>query len=180
MTARIAPVDPAAAEGRTRELLDTVKAKFGMVPNLLKTMAHSPAVLEAYMNLSGTLSRGVLPAPVREQIALAVSQANGCEYCLSAHTLTAKMAGLKPDQVIAARQGKAQDLKSQAVLNLALNVVERRGSVSDQQFNDARAAGLTAAEISEVVGNVALMTLTNYYNQLNQTDVDFSKVSLSV
>jgi len=180
MTARIAPVDHATAEGRTKELLDTVKAKFGMVPNLLKTMAHSPAVLEAYLNLSGILSHGVLPAAVREQIALAVSQANGCEYCLAAHSLTGKMAGLKPDQIVAARQGKSQDTKSQAILNLALNIVERRGSISDEQFNDARGAGLSDAEISEVVANVTVMILTNYYNQLNHTDVDFPKVPLNV
>jgi uncharacterized peroxidase-related enzyme len=180
MSPRINPVDVTQAEGKAKELLQTVKAKYGMIPNLLKTMVHSPAVLEAYLALGGALSHGVLSAQSRERIALAVSQVNCCEYCLSAHSLTGKMSGLTPAEIRDARQGKAQDLKSQAMLNLALNLIERRGDVSDEQLNDARVAGLSDAEISEVVGNVAAMTLTNYYNQLAHTDVDFPKVSVAL
>ena len=91
MTARIQPLDPAQAEGQTQALFAAVKAKMGKVPNMMKTMAHSPAVLEGYLGLSGALAHGVLPSQTREQLALAVGQANGCEYCVSAHTLTGKL-----------------------------------------------------------------------------------------
>src|SRR5262249_28893778 len=104
---RIRPIDPAQVEGHTQELLNAVKAKMGKVPNLIKTLAHSPGVLEGYLGLSNALGKGVLPAAVREQLALTIGQFNGCEYCLSAHTLGAKYAGLTPDQVIAARKGEA-------------------------------------------------------------------------
>lgn len=180
MTSRIATVDAGTAQGKAQELLTVVKAKFGKAPNMMKTMAHSPAVLEGYLALAGALSKGVLPATVREQIALAVSQVNECEYCLSAHSLTGKLAGLTPDQITDARRGKASDPKIQAVLNLASNILERRGHVSDEEFGDAKQAGLTDAEINEVVANVALMNLTNYYNSVVATEVDFPRVSLSV
>src|SRR6185312_10617136 len=111
MTSRINPVDPAVAEGRTQELFAAVKAKTGGVPNMMKTMAHSPALLEGYLAFSGALSKGALPEIERQQIALAVSQANGCEYCLSAHTLLGRHAGLSPEQVLAARRGEADDLR---------------------------------------------------------------------
>ncbi len=177
MASRITPVDPTQAEGHAKELLSVVKQKLGMVPNALKTMARSPAVLEGYLGFTGALGKGTLRAKDRERIALVVSQTNGCEYCLSGHSLTGKMAGLNPEQIRAAREGKADDGKSQALLNLTQNLLERRGNVSDEQLAEARQAGLTDAELVEVVGNVAVMTLTNFLNQLAHTDVDFPYVS---
>jgi uncharacterized peroxidase-related enzyme len=177
MTARITQVDYATSQGPAKELLDAVKGKMGMVPNLMKTMAVAPPVLEGYLGLNGALKKGVLTAALREQIALAVSQANGCEYCLSAHSLTGKMAGLKPDEILDARRGKAHEPKAQAALTLAQNMVERRGNVSDEQMAAARQGGLTDAEIVEVVGNVVVMTFTNYMNNVAHTVLDFPKVS---
>ena len=180
MSTRIAPVDPATTEGQTKELLNVVKAKFGTVPNAIRTMAHSAAALEGYTSLNGALAKGVLPKAVREQIALTVSQANGCEYCLAAHSLTGKFAGLQPDQIVAARRGKSNDAKAQAVLSLTQNILERRGNVSDEQLAAARAAGLSDAELVEVVANVTVMTFTNFLNNVAHTDVDFPKVPATV
>ena len=180
MTTRISPVNPAVAEGHAKELFSVVKSKFGTVPNALKTMGHAPSVLEGYLSLSSALSKGVLPASTREQIALVVSQINGCEYCLSAHSLTGKLAGLQPDQILAARRGVANDEKAQAALTLSQHIVERRGNVTDEQLAAARSAGLSDAELVEVVGNVTVMTLTNYLNNVARTDVDFPKVPVNL
>lgn len=180
MSNRITTVDPGTAQGQTKELLSTVKAKFGSVPNALKTMANSSAALEGYMSLSGALNKGVLPAPTREQIALTVSQANGCEYCLAAHSVTGKLVGLQPDQIVAARRGKGTDPKSEAVLALTQNILERKGKVSDEQLAEARAAGISDAELVEIVGNVAVMTFTNFLNNVAQTNVDFPRVAATV
>lgn len=172
---RIPAIDPAAATGASVPLLAAVKAKLGVVPNLMRTFAQSPAVLEAYLGFSSTLAKGVLPAPVREQLALAVGEANGCEYCLSAHTLMGKGAGLTPDAILAARHGEAADPKVTALLRFANDVVTARGRVSDEQLAAARAAGATDAELVEVVAHVALNTLTNYTNNVAQTVVDFPR-----
>jgi uncharacterized peroxidase-related enzyme len=180
MTARIAPFDSAHADEPTQQLFSAVKARLGKVPNMMKTMAHSPALLEGYLAFSGALNKGVLHEVVRQQIALFVSQQNDCEYCLSAHTLIGRHAGLSREQVLLARQGQAQDGKQQAVLNLVQNILDWHGDVSNEQFAAARAAGLTDAEIGEVVGHVALTTLTNYFNQLTQADVDFPRVSANL
>ncbi|HWB07998.1 MAG TPA: carboxymuconolactone decarboxylase family protein [Pirellulales bacterium] len=180
MTSGLSAVNPAESEGKASALLAGVKAKMGVVPNMMKTMAHSPAVLEGYLAFSGALAKGVLPAVVREQLALVVSQANGCEYCVSAHTLFAGRAGLSPEQISWAREGVSNDPKTQAVLSLALSIMEARGEVSDEQLEDAREAGLSDAEIAEVVGHVALSTLTNYFNNLAHTEVDFPRVAVNV
>lgn len=180
MATRISPVDPATVEGKARDLLSAVKSKYGMIPNSIKTMANSPAALDGYLAFSGALSKGVLPARQREQVALAVSQHNGCEYCLSGRSITGKVAGLQPEQIVAARRGKGIDAKSQAILNLTQNILERRGNVSDEQLAAARAAGLTDAELVEVVGTVAMVTMTNFLNNVARPDVDFPKVTVAL
>ncbi len=172
---RIPAIDPAAATGASLPLFTAVKSKLGAVPNLMRTFAQSPAVLEAYLGFSATLTKGVLPAPVREQLALAIGEANGCEYCLSAHTLLGKGAGLTPDAILAARNGAAADPKAAALLRFANEVVTSRGRVSDDQLAAARAAGVTDAELVEVVAHVAVNTLTNYMNNVAQTVVDFPR-----
>ncbi len=70
---RLQAVAPEAATGKTKELLDALQTKYGRVPNLPRTMANSPAVLETYIGF-GALDEGALPAALREQIALATQQ----------------------------------------------------------------------------------------------------------
>ena len=79
MSTRIAPIDPASAQGKARELLSAVQSKLGMTPNLMRTLAQSPAALEGYLSLNNALAKGTLPAAVREQLALAVAQQNRCD-----------------------------------------------------------------------------------------------------
>src|SRR5436190_17830422 len=83
--ARFEVIRPESATGRARELLDAVNAQLGMVPNMMRAMANAPAVLDGYLRLSGALAEGTLPARTREQLALAVGEANGCAYCVAAH-----------------------------------------------------------------------------------------------
>ncbi len=172
---RIPAIDPANATGASVPLFAAVKAKLGIVPNLMRTFAQSPSVLEAYLGFSGTLAKGSLPLRTREQLALAIGETNGCEYCVSAHSLSSKGAGLTPEAVIAARQGEAADPKAAAILAFANEVVATRGKVSDEQVAAARAAGVTDAELVEIVGQVALNVLTNYMNNVAQTVVDFPR-----
>ena len=83
---RFNPLSLDNAQGKAAELLGAVKGKFGKVPNILGTMAQSPAVLDAYLAFSKSLGAGRLSAVQREQIALAVAGASSCDYCAAAHT----------------------------------------------------------------------------------------------
>ena len=179
MTARLKPVDPATATGKAKELLDAVQAKMGMTPNMMKTLANAPAALEAYLAFSGALGGGQLDARLREQIALAVGEANRCEYCLSAHTLIGKMVGLNETEVAAARQSTSSDPKTEAALHFAHQVVANRGEVTDEDVRRVREAGYTEGEVAEIVANVALNIFTNYFNHVSQPAVDFPKIALA-
>src|SRR5262245_976639 len=172
---RITQIDPETASDRARTLLDAVKGKLGLVPNMTRAMANSPAVLDGYLQFSGALSKGKLSVKVREQLSLAVAQANGCEYCLAAHSTIGKMVGLTAEQIRDSRLGGAIDPKADALIRFALEVLQARGRVSDAALAEVREAGFDDGTIAEVVAHVALDVFTNYFNNVAQTDVDFPK-----
>jgi uncharacterized peroxidase-related enzyme len=173
---RLHQTDPAQATGQTKQLFDAVQTRMGKVPNLVRVFGNSPAALEAYVNFSGALTRGVLSAKLREQLALAISEINGCGYCLSAHTLSSARVGLGPDDIVAARRASAVNDKSDAALKFARAVVLARGHIADADLRAARSAGLNDAEIVEIIQHVALNTLTNFTNNVAQTVLDFPEV----
>ncbi len=173
---RIPQLDPATATGKTRQLLDTVQQKLGVVPNLMKVLSNAPAALEGYLQFSGALAGGVLPARLREQIAIAVAQANGCDYCLSAHTFIGGKLGLASVDLDRARRAEGITSRESAVLELAVAIVEARGQIGDDSLAAARSAGLTDAEIVEITAQVGLNLLTNYVNHVANTIVDFPEV----
>jgi uncharacterized peroxidase-related enzyme len=172
---RITPVDPRTAQGKAKDLLDAVKSKLGIVPNMTRAMAASPAVLEAYLSFSGAPGHGVLPPKVREQLALDVGEVNRCDYCLSAHSLLGKRAGLSDQDIVDSRRGTSADTKAEALLRFARAMVEKRGLVDDADVAAVRAAGYGDAEVAEVVAHVALNVFTNYFNNVAGTTVDFPK-----
>jgi uncharacterized peroxidase-related enzyme len=178
---RIQSVNPQTAQGRARELLDAVNAKLGLVPNMTRLMAVSPPVLEAYLGFIGALGHGVLPARVREQLALDIGEANHCDYCVSAHCALGKRAGLNDQDILDSRRGASADPKEDVLLRFARTVLEKRGVVEDADIAAVREAGYGDAEIAEVVAHVGLNTFTNYFNHVAGTTIDFPKApALSV
>ncbi len=172
---RLAVVDPATA-GDAKPILDAVQSQLGIIPNLFKVAANSPAALSGLVQLSGALGNGSLDARLREQIALTVAQQNGSDYCLSAHSAIGAQAGLLNDDISRARAGDATDSKTDALLTLAREIVRERGDVGADAVARAKAAGATDGEIVEVVANVALNVYTNYLNVLADTEIDFPVV----
>ena len=177
---RLSTIDPEAATGKQRDLLDALQKQLGRVPNMFRTMAQSPAVLEGYLALSRALAGGRLDARLRQQLAIATAQANECTYCLSAHTAIGKQVGLTPDEAAAARGASATNPRADAALKFARLVLERRGEVADEDVTAIRRAGFTEGEVAEIITHVALNIFTNYFNKAAEVEVDFPKVSLAM
>ena len=57
-----------------------MQRKLGFVPNLMSTLAVSPATLDAYLSFNDRLSHGILSPKLREQLALTVAYSDSCEY----------------------------------------------------------------------------------------------------
>ncbi len=173
---RLKAIETAEAEPKAKALLESVQKKMGMTPNLMRTMANSPPVLEAYVGFRNALETGVLSPKLREQIALTVGESNGCQYCLAGHTALGKMVGLSDEEIADSRRADAPDRKTEAVLQFARKVVSERGWVSDDDVATVRAAGTSDAEIAEVVAHVAVNIFSNYFNHVAGTEVDFPDV----
>lgn len=176
--ARIQTIHRQTASAEVNVTLDTVKAKLGKVPNLIATLAQAPVALNAYLSLSEGVSKGRLTAKQRESLALAIGQANSCQYCLSAHSLIAKGVGLDNETVQAARKAEAADAVTDSLLKLAAKIVQQRGILADAEIAEAHAAGVDDGLILEVIAHVALNTLTNYTNHIAQTEIDFPVVTV--
>lgn len=174
---RLATVDPTAAEPPARVLLNKVDRALGTTPNMMRAMAVSPAVLDAYLAFSGALSKGRLPAGVQEQIALVAAVENDCGYCLAAHTVLGERAGVSADDLVAGRDARASDPKVEAALRFTRAVIASKGFVSDEDLKLVREAGYGDGEIGEIIAAVALNTFTNYFNSVGQTELDFPAVA---
>jgi uncharacterized peroxidase-related enzyme len=174
---RLQTIDHTTATGKAKELLDGVKAKLGIVPNMTRVMVNSPAVLEGYLSFNGALAGGHLDPKIREQIALIIAQENHCNYCLSAHTAIGKMVGLSQDQTVASRAGDGGSAKATAALKFAKKVLDTKGEITESDLAEVRAAGLNDGDAAEIIAHVALNVFTNYFNVATEVEVDFPKVS---
>jgi len=172
------PTSIETAPAASQPLLQAVKKQLGMAPNVFRLTSNSPAALEGYVGLLGALGKGKLPAPTRERVALAVAEANGCDYCLSAHTYLGKnLAHLDDAEMTANRSGASNDPFADAAVRFAAKVVQARGHVSDDDVRAVKAAGYDDAQVIEIVQHVALNTWTNYVNSVAETEIDFPVVT---
>ena len=176
----ISPLPKTDANPQVKEKLENIEEAFGMLPNIIGVMARSEATLDMYMSMEGGLDSGELSKPQREMIALAVSQANECRYCVSAHTEFCSGLGLDTTDIIKSRLCEADNPKDQAMLDLAVSIVENRGQVSEEQVGEAREAGLTDSLILEVFSNTIFVIMGNYINHLARIDIDFPVCALDL
>jgi uncharacterized peroxidase-related enzyme len=176
---RIEALSPENASELSRELLEEVRKQLGVIPNLFKVLAHSPAALSFYMGQTAALAGGVLDRKLREQLAVRTAGLNHCDYCASAHTYLGQRAGIPQTELAQNLEGAASDPKTQAALDFARIVVEQRGTVDDVALKEVRNAGFSEAEIVEILAHVGMNIFTNYVNHIAQTELDFPRVATS-
>jgi uncharacterized peroxidase-related enzyme len=173
---RMTPIDPDAATGRAKELLDAVQAALGMTPNMARTMARNPAVLQGWFALNGALGATLSPG-INQQIAIAVAEANECIYCLSGHTAFGRLVGVDDHELALSRAGESSDPKVAGALGFARTVNAKRGAVNDDDLARIRAAGWDDADIAAIVAHVGLNVFTNYFNLVTRPVVDFPEIA---
>jgi len=176
---RLKTLEKSQADPKSQAIMSELESK-KMLLNIFRGMANSPAVLDAFLKFSGALQQGKLDAKIRHAIALTVAQCNSTGYCLAAHTVLGKGAGLDDAAIRDARLGKSADRKTNAAVKLAGQLLASHGGVSDADAAAARSAGLDDGDIAEVIANVALNLFTNYFNNFNQSEVDFPKVPVDI
>ena len=167
----------ANATGRTAELFAAIKSKLGKVPNAYDAIgSNSPVALDALLKFDAALAETSLSKQEIEVVKLAVSEVAGCDYCLAAHTLMGKMAGLAPEAVLAARRGSATaNPELDALSTFVRRVVGSTGTVPPDVVAAFKAAGYTDAQVVDTIFAISSITFTNLVNRVNDTVLDFPK-----
>lgn len=169
---RVSPVTPEQAGPEVKEIYNHLSRSMGKVLNIFQNLGNSPAALTGFLAFNDALNRTSLSPQLREKIALAVAQANECNYCLSAHTLGGKHSGISNEDIILARKGESSDKKTQAILKFVKLVVQNRGKVTDDQVAQLKSAGISDKELTEIILAINVNIFTNYFNLVTGTELD--------
>ena len=173
---RLAIPDRDDVPAASKPILDAVHKQLGVIPNMFRLIAQSPASLQGFTSNNGALTK-TLDVKTRERIALAVAQVNGCDYCLSAHSyLGLNLAKITRDEVALNRKGESGDAKANAAVHFAAQVVRERGHIADADIKAVRDAGYSDGQIVEIIAVVAENIFTNLLNVVAETDIDFPPV----
>lgn len=178
MMPRTQALKPEQVPADSKPTLDTFTRMLGFTPNMLATFAQSPIAFNAWATFRSSLNK-VLDVKTREIISLAVSEVNGCNYCLAVHSYAASMAKLPADEIILARKGHAIDPKKDAAVQFARKIIETRGQVGESDLETVRQAGYTDANVMEIVALVAMYSLTNFFNNVFDPEKDYPAVPLA-
>jgi uncharacterized peroxidase-related enzyme len=174
---RATALSPEQVPAASQPTLEAFARNIGFTPNMMATFAASPIAFNAWAGLLGALGKA-LDVKTRDSIGLAVSEVNGCDYCLTVHSFTAEhMARLPADEIILARKGEASDPKRDAAVRFARKVIETRGKVADADVKAVLDAGYTEANVMEIVALVAMYSLTNFFNNVFDPEQDFPPVA---
>lgn len=153
-------------------IFDNLKKAVGFVPNLYAYYAKNETALGDYLTLQNR--KTTLKAKEKEVINLVVSQYNGCNYCLAAHTQIGKMNGFTEDQILEIRTGNASfDSKLDALAKFVLNTVKNKGRASEEVKEQLFDAGYTEANLIDVVIVIGDKTISNLIHNLADFEIDF-------
>lgn len=168
-------IDPATANEAQKEILDKAVKAVGFLPNMYANMVNAPAVLSTYLHGYGLFrsESGLTPAE-QEVVFLAVSQVNGCTYCMAAHSMIAdKKSGVPADVLQAIRAGQPiPDDRLAALHELTTEMVSTQGRPGPSTVQTFLRAGFQEKDVLYIVLAIAVKTLSNYSNHAFATPVD--------
>ena len=149
------------APEEVKDVLQTVKdANGGYIPNLIGLLANAPTALETYRTVGEINRRNSLTPTEREVVQITAAVTNGCAFCVAGHTaFSIKQIQMTP-----------QLLDTLAKFTIA--VINTKGAVGDEAYNDFLEAGYTAQNALDVILGVSLASLCNYANNLAQTPIN--------
>ncbi|TCK33281.1 putative peroxidase-related enzyme [Paraburkholderia sp. BL8N3] len=176
MTRIAIPSPEETARSSLQPLFHFVSKRFGFIPDIYRILSVSPQALVGFTEMQAALAR-TLDVRTRERIALAVSEINGCRYCVSAHSyLGHHFAKLVPEEIALNRLGRSFDPKAEAAVRFAREVAMQRGRVEPEDLATVREAGYSDAQIIEIVALVAQFLLTILLANVFDVKPDFPNV----
>ncbi len=162
--------DENTAPTGAREPLAQTRKAFGMLPAPLTRYASSPLMLGAALSGLDAFEKSSLQPLEREVLAMTMGRLNGCKFCLDFHRRALKLLQSPAELVAALEAGEPlPEARLEALRRFVLALIEDRGDVSANVWNDFRAAGFTHQQALEVLTGVSVYTLTTLANRLTET-----------
>lgn len=163
------------ADDKARPLLEQANEALGFVPNMYEGMAKAPGVLDTYLHGYERFREdsGFAP-PEQEVVFLTISRLNGCGYCMSAHSMLADKMSQVPAEVLEAirHDQPIPDERLAALSTFTQVMFETRGMPGEADVEAFLAAGFEERHVLQIVLALAVKTLSNYANHVNQPPVD--------
>ncbi|GAY11101.1 peroxidase-related enzyme [Pseudonocardia sp. N23] len=149
-----------------RERIGAIAEKSGFVPNVFSGLARRPRELRAFLDYHDALmdSDDGLSKAERELVVVATSGANSCTYCVVAHGAILRIRMKDPeiaDRVATNPYGVELSPRERAIVDLALLIATESATLSEDDLDDARDAGLSDDEIWDVGAITALFAMSN-------------------
>jgi uncharacterized peroxidase-related enzyme len=154
----------------SKEILAKTKEQNGVISNLFKYMAGSPAALEGYSDLSKTFFAKTSFTPGEQNlILLASSVVNQCQYCIAAHTRGAKQNGIPSKNINEIRkQLPVTDKKLNALVTFTEKITVNRGHLEASDLDAFYNAGFSPEQVMDIIVGVSLKTMSNYINHVTE------------
>src|SRR5882757_4469706 len=160
----------------SRPLLQTIAqaSPTGRPLNVHAQMAHSPAVLAAYLSLRNvTAEYGTLDPRVSWALNLATAGTVGNDYMIGIASRFARMNGWNEPQIAALRTGTLTgDTNIDALTRVVREAAANSGNVTDGAWQAARESGWSDAQLAEAFAYLGLTVFTGYFLNYAQTDPD--------
>ncbi|MCF6239493.1 MAG: peroxidase-related enzyme [Candidatus Marinimicrobia bacterium] len=173
---RIATINEQNASEQVSAIFSEIEQAFGRVPNLFRTYAYHPPLLQAnWHKVKRVMMEGTLSRKTKEAIAVLVSKDNGCKYCVAAHEGALNAIGVSPEevQIIENDLNRADfNQKEMALIKLARKANSEPLRGTDDEFAELRQLEASDTEIVEALGVMELFTAFNKFLDILQVEID--------
>jgi uncharacterized peroxidase-related enzyme len=159
-------LSPAELDEAMQAYFAKCQEKLGFIPNVLRAYSFDLAKLKAFVAMSDDLmlAKSGLSKIEREMIAVVVSSANHCHYCLVAHgAVLRKLTGdaMLAETFVANYRAAELDTRTRAMLDFSWKLTETPWEVGEEDRAALRKAGFTERDIWDISAVAAFFNMSN-------------------
>ncbi len=159
-------------DSKAQEIFTNLENKLGMVPNIYATIGYNSNVLNQYMQFDSSVGKSFSNKEI-EVIKLAVSEVNGCAYCLAAHTAVAKQNGFSDDETLQIRRAETGNVKYDTLSRIAAKAANNAGRITEEDRDAFFDLGYKEEDLIDFLAVILGITFTNYVHNATEIPVDF-------
>lgn len=158
--------DPASLDDDLQVVFQKCIDKLGLVPNVLSTYSMRPQRLRNFLTLYNEImfSESGLSKLEREMVAVVVSSANRCYYCLVAHGQAVRALSGDPqlgEMMVMNYRVAPLDARQRAMLDFAWKLTTTPFDVGEADRQALHDVGLSAEDVFDLSETVAFYNFSN-------------------